>query len=713
MACFDSSRLAPYAVLAAGVLVFFRRVLFSGRYIIPFDLPGYHLPLAHYAAGSLGAGRLPLWDPYSYCGVPFYANLQAQLFYPPAWVVFALANFVGLDSLLRLLEWEIAAHVFLGGLGTYWLVRRLGADRAAALFAGIVYELGGYFAAQAQHLGAMCGAAWLPLAWLGVLKLAEAPDRRRTAVLGVVFAMAILAGFPTVTMVVFATSWALAAVRLAPLGAWFRVAAASAGSLLVAAVQLLPTRELVPLSQASLRSKWTDDAGGIPWQGLVSLVAPNHYDLFDPARYTLPWNPTFLYLYCGLAAVVLAVAALARRDRHSATFALVTVAAGLAMMGGTTTPGRIALGWLPAGLKSPLYPEFFSAAFVLGLASLAGLGAARWVTRRGPAWGAALVLATLADLVWTGSNRFWNTMPAAEAALITARSFEGSPETLAGVRSLVHQTEPPARIDVRNDSVGWAHQAPAIRVPTANGNDPLVLMRLLAVRRIFAPGNEWERFHQVSVLDSPVLDLLNVRYLLTYAPDSGPGIQHPKFRLAASLPGHQVFENTAVLPRFYLVGRTRRAGSPEEALEFLRSAGFDPRREAVVEGAEALSGGAEGTVRVLGYSAERVTLESESEARSFLVSSETWYPGWRATVDGRERPLVMTNGAFRGLALEAGRHRIEMRFAPGILWWGAGLSAAGWVLVGLVIGRRKRSLVRPSLHQQAAARLGPGHGRGA
>lgn len=679
------SRLAPYAVLLAGVLAFFRRVLFSPQFIIPFDLPGYHLPLARYAARSLGTGEFPLWDPYTYCGLPFYANLQAQVFYPPAWIVFALANLLGLDKTLWLLQWEVGIHVFVGGAGAYLLLRRLGVDRMAAVFAGTIYQLGGFFTAQAQHLGAVCGAAWLPFAWLAVIRVCEKPCRRRTAALAAVLALAILAGFPAMILVVVASCWilafALAAWRQASFRALLAVSVASAWSLLLAAVQLLPTRELTPLSQASLRWQWGNDAGGVPWQGLVSLVAPNYFDLFDPSRYKLPWNPTFLYLYCGLAAVALALAALARRDRRAGLLATVTLAAGLVMMGGTTPVGRTVLHVLPPALKSPLYPEFFSAALVLGVASLAALGAARWITRRGVVWGAALIALTIADLVWTGSNRFWNTQTVADAAPATERTFEGSAESLAGVRGLVSQTTPPARVDVRDDSGNWARHAPLIRIPTANGDDPLVISRLLGVRRLFAPGNAWERYHEVSRLDSPVLDLLNVRYLLTYAPDATPRIQHPKFRLAASLPGHQVYENLAALPRFFLVGETRRAGSPEEALEMLGSPGFDPRRVAVVEDAAALTG-SPGSVRVEHYSAGRVALETEAAAPSFLVASETWYPGWRAAIDGREQPLVMTNGAFRGLAVPAGRHRVEMRFAPAILWWGAALSAAGCLLLG-------------------------------
>lgn len=680
-------RTTPYLVLLAEVLLFFRRVLFSRAFIIPYDLPGYHLPLAHYAARSLGAGDLPLWDPFTYCGLPFYANLQAQVFYPPAWIFFGLANVFGFDALQKLLTWQVVVHVFLGGAGAYLLLRRLGLNWAAALFGGTVFQLGGFFTSQAQHLGAVCGAAWLPYAWLGVVELCARPRLRWTAALALFFALSILAGFPAVTMVVVATSWllalALAAWRRCSLKGLALIAAGTAWSGLLAAVQLLPTRELASLSLARMRGPWSDDAGGVPWQGLVSLVFPNHFHIFDPKQFTLPWNATFLYLYCGLASLLLAAAALARRDRPAGLFAVLTLGSGFAMMGGTTPPGHALLAALPAIVKSPMYPEFFSAAFALGLACLAALGVARWAPKLGP----ALVLLTILDLYWVGANRYWNAQPASETAPIKENSFEGSPVTIEGVRLLIHQTEPPARIDIREDSVGWVPAALIERVPTANGNDPLVIDRLLQVRRLFAPGPFWDRYHEVSRPESPILDLLNVRYILTFAPNATPRMSSPGLRLAAVLPGHQVYENLSVLPRFFLVGRTRRAGSLKEALAILGSPDFDPRREAVVEGARAFTGG-EGVVRVRHYTAQRVELETEAAAPSFLVSSETWYPGWRATLDGREQPLVMTNGAFRGLDVPAGRHVVEMRFTPSILWWSAALSLAGLLGMGLAISRR-------------------------
>jgi len=74
------------------------------------------------------------------------------------------------------------------------------------------------------------------------------------------------------------------------------------------------------------------------------------------------------------------------------------------------------------------------------------------------------------------------------------------------------------------------------------------------------------------------------------------------------------------------------------------------------------------------------------------VTSESNYPGWRAYLDGRKQRIFLTNVAFRGLPVPAGRHQIEMRFSPAIRWRGAAVSAVALCgLLGIAIMAGKRS----------------------
>src|SRR5215471_9402074 len=67
-------------------LFFYRRHLFSLTAHIPFDISGFHLPLAAFIERSVLQHMWPFWNPLEYCGVPIHADIQAQLFYPPTWV---------------------------------------------------------------------------------------------------------------------------------------------------------------------------------------------------------------------------------------------------------------------------------------------------------------------------------------------------------------------------------------------------------------------------------------------------------------------------------------------------------------------------------------------------------------------------------------------------------------------------------------------------
>jgi hypothetical protein len=210
--------------------------------------------------------------------MPFYANLTAQLFYPPALAAILLSNWTGGGHLLCWLELQMAAHVFLAGAFTYWLLRRLGLERAPAVVGATIYQLGAYTASQAEHLGAVDAAAWLPLAWLCVIALGERFRWRWVAGLACALAMSLLAGFPATTAVVFISCFLLAAIltvlrRASPL-VLVSTAIAAAWAILLAAIQVFPTLQLSRLSVAQYRSHYLKTGGGMPLQALVSWCCP-------------------------------------------------------------------------------------------------------------------------------------------------------------------------------------------------------------------------------------------------------------------------------------------------------------------------------------------------------------------------------------------------------------------------------------------------------
>ncbi|MGB9872691.1 MAG: YfhO family protein, partial [Anaerolineae bacterium] len=77
------------------------------------------------------------------------------------------------------------------------------------------------------------------------------------------------------------------------------------------------------------------------------------------------------------------------------------------------------------------------------------------------------------------------------------------------------------------------------------------------------------------------------------------------------------------------------------------------------------------------YGPNDVVLFVETDAPALLVLSDTYYSGWRATLDGEITSIYQTNAAFRGVIVPPGRHRVEMHFRPRSLIVGLGMAGAG------------------------------------
>jgi hypothetical protein len=687
----------PYLVLLLEVLVFYWRILFQPRtYVIPWDLRYYHWPLAEHMAKCLRDGHLPLWDPWTYCGMPFHAIVTTQAFYPPTLIAVLASNlWKGGRNLLYFLELQDIFHVFLAGIFAYLLVRRLTSSRVAALTGATVYQLGPFFTTQMQHIGAVNAAAWMPLALLAIVELSDRPNWRWLATLAVALAMTILSGFPAVTATVFVGCGMLVVWRLLlrraswTLPLW--AATGMLGAVLLSAVQLFPTLQLIRNSVAKYRADWLDDGGGHPVQALITLLIPNYWGVaqFDSMAWKLPWNATWMYLYCGIIGLICILAALFwLRNREALIFGAVTVCALFWMLGQNTPVGLWVFRALPYFIKAPLYAEYALPLFSLGMAVLAGLGAERITRGRNAAGGLLLVAAAAADLTFAGSGMRINTHKFSDEPGLAYSHYDGLKEIPETMRKLVNQTTPPARIDTMNGSINWAGNAALLQIPVATGNDPLALERYMQVRLSFCNGERWGRWYQIANLESPVLDLLNVRYVLSSNPLDAELVRRARFVPAARLPGNEVYENLDVLPRFFFARRVRSATGLQDAVAKIRAPGYNPREEAIVEG---IPDGTfdTGAVRVLKYVPNEVVLETDTRAHAYLVTSEAHYPGWWATIDGVEHSIHYTNGAFRGLPVPAGRHTVVMRFSPDILWRSMALSGAGWVALLCALSLRR------------------------
>jgi hypothetical protein len=167
----------------------------------------------------------------------------------------------------------------------------------------------------------------------------------------------------------------------------------------------------------------------------------------------------------------------------------------------------------------------------------------------------------------------------------------------------------------------------------------------------------------------------------------------PGLRVAYSGPDARVYANRRALPRAWVVGSQRVVTGDEATLRAVGDSDFDPRRVAIVDSeVPSLSGGSGGEATIVRYEPERVAIDATSRGPGLLVLSDLHYPGWKATVDGREVDVERVDYLLRGVPLDDGEHRVEFTYAP--LSWRIGwiLSIAGLLaLAALVaVGLRRR-----------------------
>lgn len=682
------ARLLPFALLILQPFAFFSHVLVNPDFHIPWDLFGFHAPLFAFQARELRQGNFPLWNPLIYCGYPGYADIQAQTFYPPAWGVWIARNLSNRSNEAYLLEWYVTLHMMLAGLLMYGLLRRMGCSRPVALFGGTTFQLSAFFASQAQHVGAVCGAAWLPLCWLGLYELRHRWHPRCFALLVLGLAMALLSGFTAVTYAVYT------AVILFALGFWLigeadrwllpKLLTAFAVTAGLLAIQILPAIELTNLSFAKSRADWYQ-GGGLPVNAWKSLFWPNALGVFQPDQFAQSFNFTFLYLYNGMGPLLLALIALIWPGRRTRLAGALMLALFLLCFGNHLPGFTFAFELLPRSLRGSWYSEFFPAAFCAGLAlasalMLQRLPGARWK------WFASFALAI--ELLVAGSRRPMNTA----AGNWKWESSETSIDSVSAIVDHLHAEldrpvpEPPLRIDSLSLTHHFSMSAPLRPFPASGGDNPFAPLRVLELRRQFTRGAYWERNLAVDRPASPWLDFMNVGILAS----EGDSLLGDQLELAGwcRSPADfwiRFYRNHAPQPRFFLVGDVRWAADTPTSRYLLANLLEQPdglRHAAVVEGAPDYPITSTGTVRVLHYASNRVDLQTQADGPSYLVTSETDYPGWRATIDGHPATLRTTNYAFRGLAVPAGAHKVTMEFRPTTLIWGAAISTA--VLVALL-----------------------------
>ncbi|MFW2475747.1 MAG: YfhO family protein [Sediminibacterium sp.] len=172
-----------------------------------------------------------------------------------------------------------------------------------------------------------------------------------------------------------------------------------------------------------------------------------------------------------------------------------------------------------------------------------------------------------------------------------------------------------------------------------------------------------------------VLNMLNTRYFIVPNPQNGQ-------------PGLQV--NPAALGHVWFVKGIQYEKDPGAVMKAMNQ--FSPADTAIVEeqykAAIPFAPEFDSTANIAQVLNDNdlIRYRSNSTKNQFAVFSEIFYDrGWKATIDGKEAPIVKVNYVLRGLAIPAGNHEIVFEFKPASYYNSAKIavitSAPIWILL--------------------------------
>jgi len=697
------------------------------------DVAYQEIPWRKAAREAIKTGRLPLWNRFLLAGEPLLATQQPQLFHPTTWAGLLL-------PLSSAWTFEMAFRCFLALLSAYLYLREIGCAGLPSLLGASGWAFCDYLVFYAGY-PLSTAAAPFPLLLLGLARLARDADRRALGVTVAALLLITTAGHPETLLHAVAAGGVFFLFDLAAAPRkrrWRSLRLAAAAGILtlgLSAVFLLPFLENAPwTAEFHHRRTWFAAArrsvpiGQALERSSIDLVP---YSVGEFGRGRFDPNVIDPASYAGSLLLPLALLGFASKRREKWPLAL-TGAVGVAAW--AKLPGFAdALAKIPVFHMALNERLAFAAAFAT--AGLAALGADLLVRepRRFRAFAISAAAGALVLLLLNlrllprletigmttarlREHALIQLVPIAAAVIllgVTAVRRRGRVAAacllaiLLAERRLeagsIYPTYPasafyppiplfdriPRTEPWRFAAIGYAlvpNASALYELEDVRGYEAMTFAPLVQTFPLWCISQPvW--YNRVDDPTPPFVSFLNVRYV--FVPPGG-GIP-PGWRVLGEDTTGRLIENPAVLPRAFVPRRFVTDREPWRQMEHLKAI-RDFAEAGVVEGPdEPLRGNGAASVEIVRYSAERLELEIDAKEKALVGTSVTRWPGWRLTVDGREKPLLVYNWAFLAFEAPPGRHRAVLRYAPRSFWLGAAISAVSLLAAAALLVRRRPS----------------------
>ena len=731
--------------LALLIVATFASVLFGGQTFFLRDFGYFSYPLAHYHRECFWRGELPLWNPLNSCGTPFLAQWNTLTLYPGS-----------LIYLLLPLPWSLnffcLLHLFLGGLGMYFLAQRWTNHRLAAAVAGLLFTFNGFTLNCLMWSNNIAALGLMP--WVVLLAQRGWQQGGRAALIAaLVGATQMLSGAPEMILLTWVMVGGiflcdLMIKEVAP----GRVLLRFGGVLLLvaglASAQLLPFLELL---RASERSTSYDSAyWPIPLWGWANLFVPLFRMMRTPVgsyfQYDQEWVASY---YTGVCGLLLAMVGLLKA-RHARVWLLGSLALFSLMLAfgdnGFLYPALRKLAPQLAFMRFPvkfliifnfvlpllaafalarfgqcprLPRTFFIVAGVM-LATIAGIVVyarshpvpyENWnVTLQNGLERAALVAVLVALIYWLKRAKQLHVQAAAALLICIVIFLDGlthSPKTNPVIPSGALQ---PGMVELKDSGM-------------AGGR---TLLSRAAYREVYSkmlsnPVDDFLLHRQALMANCNLIDglsaadgffslnLLQPRQVLTKF-----SVETTNFPTAPLLDflsvgyinsPYSVFDwtNRSTALPIATIGQRPIFADGRTTVNAMMDPSFKPAETVYLpKDAEALvsaSSATEARITSQQLNAHRMNFEVAAKADTLLVVAQSFYRAWVPSVDGKPVPLLRANHGFQAVAVPSGTHSVTLEYRDGTFRKGVILTVCSFMAVVVLwfAAFRRRALATSSV----------------
>lgn len=604
-----------------------------------------------YLVDNIRNGVIPFWNPYLFSGTPFIAHPSIAPFYP----------FTALFILLPLniaFSYFIAIHLVISGIGMYLLAQKF-CNKTGSITAASCFALSGYFAARiyAGHIDLLSTAAWIPWVIYSMIVIFQNRFSRKRFIMGVFsWSMLVFAGYGAylIFTTMFITAFALHHIVVVKihndnLKISIKRIFTAFGTLLIAlfitSVQWLPTWEL---TRHSIRAtglpydlaSW----GSLPLTGLKLFIdpldavelnkivfnlgggpLPNPFDHFIGA---VPLLTTVIFLISQIVQVLrkrtLRLTILQRDIGFFTLLSLIFLWISFAYYSPVNLH-RILYALVPFYRYIRMPIQHLVIAVVLA-SLLTGIAVShiKYKTVQ------ILILIAICTELFTFGKKyvFLTKLP---TSILDQRLITYLKKELRGARVLAHfRVVSPVLTDFElNAPVKY-------QLFTTSGYDPVILRNYYDyIDR--ANGSSMSSVNKYNVEIPPInlipstLLALNVGYILEEKNNDSVSNEPIKYTKLLEGDRYYLYKVNQSASRF-----TLQSNSSECAV------------------------GEFGRVLIQKYAINEINLKVETPCDGILNSSEVYYPGWKAKIDGKPTNILLSNNLFRTINMpkEIGRARV-------------------------------------------------------